>query len=124
MARPVGKSKKSDWLAAYINRVRRARENMHPPRTARDVAEHLQRLGFHVDPNTYPRYETRTPLPLEFLLPFCHITGARIEDILDYTRQSVERDRIASVGQPAKTRRRKAKQVTVRPPPLRHTGTE
>jgi hypothetical protein len=115
-------------MAAFINRVRWARGDMRPPRESREIARLLGGLvGIPVEPNTYLRYETRTPLPLELLLPFCRITGAHIEELLDYEKQSVERDKDPAARErrdfgknPAKPRRGEGR---LRPPPGRQAGT-
>lgn len=66
-------SKLSEWEREFIRRTKQAREERDG--LTQDKIAHL--LG--IDQGRYKHYETRTPLPHEFVVPFCYATGRSLE---------------------------------------------
>jgi hypothetical protein len=117
-------------MRAYINRIRRARLETRPVKEQADIIRLLKGLtGITVPPDTYARYERRNAMPLELLLPFCRITGAHIEDILNYDPASVAADKDLHLDEERMLRGRKRRTFkkadgSSRPPSIGRAATD
>lgn len=75
----MGKGRKPSSPAAYkkelLERTKAAR--LMSPFTREQVSEQLSiRTNQKVELGTYKKWETRTPIPHMFIIPFCEIVGA------------------------------------------------
>jgi hypothetical protein len=75
----VGNRKESTpaaWRRAFIKRVKHARESVQPPMSREDLVSRLQKkVAGPCNLERYKRYETRSLLPHDWIIPFCEITG-------------------------------------------------
>ena len=75
----------SDFKAEFIARVKEARVKRFP-NAARDMA-----IALGIEPDTYNKYERRTPLPHELVIKFALICGVSVEYL--YTGKEPSRRR-------------------------------
>lgn len=72
------------YREALLARTMKAREEAKL--TREEMVERLSELsGTTIKPDTYKKWETRTPIPHHLIIPFCEITGSDPWELLTGT---------------------------------------